>query len=294
VSSNPRVEFELFSSRATVPEPVPGKRIIVHLVVNVEHWRYDHPMPRKLLPAPHGNEAVPDVPNYSWAEYGMRCGMPRLFETFARRGLPASCSLNAGVIDAYPALADAILAAGWEIIGHGMHQKSMQSEDSEAAVVQQAIDRITEWTGKPVNGWLSPGLRQGNETLDVLKAAGVKYCCDWILDDLPVWMKTVHGPILSVPYSLEINDSVIYAVEKHSSSEMYDRLVSTLAVLDAETDRGARIITLGLHPHLIAVPHRFHHFERMLDLLTARQDTVFMVGSDIHDWYESAVPAPAV
>lgn len=292
MSSNPRVPFELSSARPPLPWPAADKRIIVHLVVNVENWRYDQPMPRKLLPAPHGNEAVPDVPNYCWAEYGMRCGMPRLFETFARRGLPASCSLNAGVIDAYPALADAILAAGWEIIGHGLHQKSMQSEASEAAVIDEALSRITRWTGKPVAGWLSPGLRQGDDTLDILKQAGIAYCCDWILDDLPVWMRTRHGPLLSVPYSLEINDSVIYAVEKHASAEMHDRLVSTLAVLDAETDRGARIVTLGLHPHLIAVPHRFHHFERMLDLLTGRLDTVFMTGSDIHRWFTATQPAP--
>ena len=55
---------------------------MVHLVVNVEHWQFDQPMPRKLLTAPQGIEMTPDVPNYSWAEYGMRCGMPRILKSF--------------------------------------------------------------------------------------------------------------------------------------------------------------------------------------------------------------------
>jgi hypothetical protein len=89
------------------------------------------------------------------------------------------------------------------------------------------------------------------------------------------------------PYSLEINDSVIYAVEKHSSSEMHDRLVHSLATFESELAKGPRILTLRLHPHLIAVPHRFIWFERMLDLLMARGDVSFMTGSQIADWFES-------
>ena len=33
-------------------------------------------MPRTILTPPHGIGNVPDVPNFSWAEYGLRCGLP--------------------------------------------------------------------------------------------------------------------------------------------------------------------------------------------------------------------------
>ena len=65
------------SSQRRKLAPPDGKPLIVHVVVNVEHWQFDQPMPRKALTSPHGAEAVPDVPNFSWAEYGMRVGMPR-------------------------------------------------------------------------------------------------------------------------------------------------------------------------------------------------------------------------
>ena len=287
MSSNPRIAYRLSSTRATLAPPG-GKPLIVHLVVNVEHWQFDQAMPRKILSAPHGRENIPDVPNFSWAEYGMRCGMPRILEMFADRGVPASASINAGVVDAYPACAEAILEAGWEFIGHGIHQRSVEGEGDEAGLIAAALDKLKGFSGRPVRGWLSPGLRETFETPDLLKAAGIEYLCDWVLDDLPCWMTTRHGPMIAMPYSLEINDSVIYAVERHPSAEMHRRLKDTLEVFDRELTREPRVLTLGLHPHLIGVAHRIGYLAKMLDLLQNRDDSVFMTGGGIADWFVAA------
>jgi peptidoglycan/xylan/chitin deacetylase (PgdA/CDA1 family) len=285
MSSNPRIPYRMSSARRPLPGP-DGKRLLVHLVVNVEHWQFEHGMPRKILTAPHGAEQIPDIPNFSWAEYGMRAGMPRLLDLFAERGLPASTSINAGVIDAYPSCAEAMLEAGWEFIGHGIHQKSMQGESDERGLIQQALDKLESFTGTKTRGWLSPGLKESYDTPDILKELGIEYVCDWVLDDLPCWMETAGGPLIAMPYNLEVNDSVVYAVEKHSSPEMYTRLRDTVTCFEAETaDGDARILALGLHPHLIAVPHRMPYLVQMLDLLMARDDTVFMTGSQLADWF---------
>ena len=289
MSSNPRVHYQMTSERSNL-RGIDGKPLIVHLVVNVEHWLFDESMPRKYLTAPHGLEQVPDIPNFSWAEYGMRAGMPRLLECFKRRGLPASVSLNAGVIDAYPSCAAAMRDAGWEFIGHGVHQKSIQGEADERDIILLAMQMIEEFTGVRPSGWLGPGLKETFDTPDILKELGVDYVFDWVLDDLPCWLNTKHGPLLSIPYTLELNDSPLYAGQHMSSSEIYDRLVDTLSVFETELKRQPRVLTLALHPHLIGVPHRFAYLERMLDLLQARDDTTFGVGGQIADWYVSACP----
>ena len=289
MSSNPRVHYQMTSERPNL-RGIDGKPLIVHLVVNVEHWLFDESMPRKYLTAPHGLEQVPDIPNFSWAEYGMRAGMPRLLECFKRRGLPASVSLNAGVIDAYPSCAAAMRDAGWEFIGHGVHQKSIQGEADERDIILLAMQMIEEFTGVRPSGWLGPGLKETFDTPDILKELGVDYVFDWVLDDLPCWLNTKHGPLLSIPYTLELNDSPLYAGQYMSSSEIYDRLVDTLSVFETELKRQPRVLTLALHPHLIGVPHRFAYLERMLDLLQGRDDTTFVVGGQIADWYVSACP----
>lgn len=102
MSSNPRIAYEMADQRRPLKGP-DGKSLIVHLVVNVEHWQFDASMPRKIITAPHGAEQVPDIPNFCWAEYGMRAGLPRILQMFVDRQLPASTSINAGVIDSYPA-----------------------------------------------------------------------------------------------------------------------------------------------------------------------------------------------
>ncbi len=292
MSSNPRIPYEMATRSSGLPGPG-GKNLIVHLVVNVEAWVFDAAMPRKILPGPHGHEQVPDIPNFSWAEYGMRCGMPRILDMFADRDLPASTSINASVIDLYPDCAQAMLDAGWEFIGHGMHQKSIQAEADEGALITAALDKLKVFTGSATRGWLGPGLRETADTPDLLKAGGVDYVCDWVLDDVPVWMTTRHGPLIAMPYSLEINDSILYAVEKHSSSEIFTRARDALEALTPELAHGARVFTIGLHPHLIGVAHRIGYLAKILDALEARSDVVFMTGSQIADWFCGLRPEPA-
>ncbi len=297
--ANPRIPYRLTSDRPILkPMTVNGKPkpLMVHLVVNVEHWQFTEPMPRKIITPPHGKETEPDIPNFSWADYGMRAGMPRIFEAFAERGLPASTACNAGVIDAYPQCAEAMRAAKWEFIGHGMHQKSLNHASNgttadEAALINACLDKLAAFTGERPRGWLSPGLRETYDTPDILKACGLDYVCDWVTDDLPDWMTTKHGPLIAMPYNLEINDSIIYAVEKHSSPEMYTRLVDTVAAFERELKRQPRVLALGLHPHLISVPHRIGYLWKMLDLLMARDDVIFVQGRQIADWFASVSPA---
>jgi len=294
--SNPRVPFQLSSERPPLM-PLDGGHILAHIVVNVEHWPFDRPMPRTLLTPPHGKETVPDVPNFSWAEYGLRCGLPRMIEALRSRGLRASASLNASVIDSHPSAAQAILEAGWEFIGHGVQQQSLAQLDghAQAEAIVKSLDRIAAFTGVRPRGWLSPGLREAADTPDILAAAGIDHVFDWCLDDLPCWMQTERRSLMALPYMLEVNDSVIYAVEKHSSPEMKLRLERTLEVFAREVARlgQPRVLAIGLHPHLMGVPHRFGDFEAMLDLLLAHPMVRVVTGSSLHDWYAAQVPAPA-
>jgi allantoinase len=293
--SNPRVPYR-FSDDGPPLEPLQGGHILVHLVVNVEHWPFDQPMPRTILTPPHGKESVPDIPNFSWVDYGMRCGLPRMLRAIQDRGLKASTSCNASVVDAYPRAAAAMLEAGWEFIGHGMHQKALTAAPSERELIEAALQRLADFTGRRPRGWLSPGLRETIHTPDLLTQAGIDYVCDWCIDDLPVMLATATRPLVAVPYNLELNDSVICAVEKQGSAEMLDRVGRTLRLFEAEALRlrRPRVLALGLHPHLMGVPHRFPDFEAMLDLLADSPQVRFTTGSEIADWYlaqAEALPA---
>ena len=284
--SNPRIAYRMSSARARL-RPPQGKPLIVHVVVNIEYWQFDQPMPRTIVLPPHGRSHIPDIPNFSWSEYGNRCGMPRLLQALGDRKLPASASINASVLDIYPELASAVRDAGWEFVGHGIHQRSLSTESDERSLIHGALSALETFSGKRPRGWMSPGWSETFDTADLLKEAGIEYVYQWVVDDLPDWMETRHGRLLSLPYSLELNDSVVYAIEKHSSEEMPLRVEQTLRTFERERARDGqpRVLTLPVHPHLTGVPHRIGYFCDILDALLARTDTVFMVGRQIADWY---------
>lgn len=286
-AGNPRVRFELSSGRRALPA-LDGKRLIVHVALNVESWPFDQEMPRTVLSSPHGVRAVPDVPNFSWAEYGLRCGLPRILGLLDRRGVPASVMLGAEVIDAYPEAARALLRPSLELVGHGVRQRSLQLEQEESRLIVDCLDRIERFSGIRPRGWLSPGLQESFRTPDLLKQVGVDYVCDWTLDDLPCWIDTSAGRLVAVPYTLELNDSVIYAVERQHSAALYERVRDTIRTLLGELALGPRTITLALHPHLIGVPHRIGYLAKALDALAELEQTVFVTGARIADWFIAA------
>jgi allantoinase len=93
-----RFPFSPISARPRLDLPH-GKRIAVYLVVNVEVWDFDKPVPRQYFGAPGGGAIVPDVPNWSWHEYGRRVGFWRLLDRLKRAELRTSAAVNAKVID---------------------------------------------------------------------------------------------------------------------------------------------------------------------------------------------------
>jgi allantoinase len=286
--SNPRIPFELSSHRPRL-EPLNGKPLMVNVVMNIEYWPFDRPMPRGILPPPHGaNIPPPDLPNFSWVEYGMRCGMPRMLQALGQRNIKATTFFNAQVADVYPTLAQEVLEAGWEFVGHGWFQRSLKQVDDEEAEIRQCLSRLEQLTGKKTRGWFGAGGAETNETPEIFKQCGLDFIHDWVIDDLPCWLRTDHGPLLSLPYTWELNDVPIWAIQGQSSDELLKRLEVTLSVLEREMEHQPRVLTFGLHPHIIGVPHRAYYMEKALDLLSARHDTQFVTSSQIADWFIEA------
>lgn len=114
--SNPRTPFRSAWDHPTLTAPQ-GRPLVVQVSVAIEAWPFYKPAPRKLMPAPHGKEHVPDIPNYSWGEYGMRCGVPRLVDILTEHDVKANAFLNLEVIRSYPSVAERVLEAGWEFVG---------------------------------------------------------------------------------------------------------------------------------------------------------------------------------
>ncbi len=267
-----------------------GARVAVFVVVNVEQWALDAPIPRPVLPPPAGGPSpVPDVPNWSWHEYGMRVGFWRLKSVLDRYGVTATLALNALVARTYPPIVEAAVASGWELMGHGLVQRALNREPDERAAIRATIETIRAATGRAPRGWLGPGLVETWETPDLLAEEGIEYVCDWVVDDQPAEVAVARGRLVAVPYTLELNDSPLFAVQHAPGEEFVRRATAQFATLHAEGRTNARIMPIALHPYLMGVPHRIGLLDRVLEAIRLHEGVVFWTGAQILDWYQAAV-----
>ncbi len=282
-----RIAYSAIVDRPALDLP-DGVRMPVWVIVNVENWDIRRPMPRAVLPPPMGNPLVPDVPNWAWHEYGMRVGFWRLMEALKQRAITPTLATNGSVCEVYPRVVQAAHDESWEFMGHGWLQGPMHALEDQAASIARTIEAIRAITGKAPRGWESPGLTETADTVDLLSKAGIEYVADWVLDDQPCMIETASGPIVSVPYTVEINDVSIMAVAQHSSDEFLKRGIRQFDRLYAESQRSARIMSISVHPYLSGVPHRIGYFEELLDHVASKPGVVFWTGEQILDWFTSS------
>ena len=262
-----------------------GARVAVWTIVNVEEWSIERNMPRTVLPPPYGQPLQPDLPNWAWHEYGMRVGFWRFVEVLQKFSIKATLAINGSVIKSYPPVAKAGLDAGWEFMGHGWIQRPMHHVEDQKKAIQDTVSAIREFTGKPPRGWESPGLTETYETIDHLAAAGIEYVADWVLDDQPVRIQTASGPIVSVPYTVEMNDIAMMVLQNHPSEEWLRRGIDHFDRLYMEGERSARIMAISVHPYITGVPHRIGYLEKLYRYITARPGVMLWKGEEILDWY---------
>jgi len=285
-----RIEYSAIVDRPPLLLPTRA-RLVVWPIVNLEVWEITRPMARQVLPAPGGVSAVPDLPNWAWHEYGMRVGFWRLKDALARRGIIPTLSINAAVTLEYPRVAAAAKDAGWEFMGHSFVQMPTHQLDDQKAVIEKSLATLAAFTGKRPRGWLGPGLTETYETLDLLAAAGIEYVGDWVLDDQPVELRTAHGPIVALPYTVEQNDIPMMMVQHHRADELFRRTRDAFDRLYAEGRTSARVLALAVHPYISGVPHRIKYLEAVLDYMKAKKGVLFWTGEQILDWYLAAANA---
>lgn len=267
-----------------------GKKLAVWIIVNVEHWTIAGAMPRTVLPPPMGQALMPDLANWSWHEYGMRVGFWRIYDALKARGIRPTMAVNGIVCSSYRPIAEAALKEDWEFMGHGYLQGPMHRLEDQAREIEKTVSAIKEITGKGPVGWESPGLTETDTTLDYLSANGIRYVADWVVDDEPCWIAAEPQNMVSVPYTVELNDIPIFALQNHSSDEFYKRGVLQLERMVKDSQTSTRVMAVSVHPYLTGVPHRIAAFEKFLDLVLQEKDAEIMTGEEIYRWFIAQRP----
>lgn len=268
-----------------------GARLAIWVVPNIEYFDPDT-LGGSVLATPAAH--VPDVPNWTWRDYGNRVGVWRTMEILSALEIPATVALNAEICVAYPEIVDAGLALGWEFMAHGRANNEPlngMAEAQERNLISATVTTIEKATGVRVHGWLGPGLAENDRTLDILAEIGIGYVGDWLSDEDPIELSTSQGTIWSMPYSLESNDIGPFLRRNYTAPDYGLMLQDQFDVLYEEAASTGKIMCVATHPFITGVPFRSKYLAAALRHMRSREDVWFATGSEILSAYRTAQSA---
>jgi allantoinase len=205
--------------------------------------------------------------NYAWRDYGNRIGVWRLFELFDELKLPAAHNCNSLLYQYAPQIMAAIRKRGDEVVAHGRsNAENLRGlwQPDEERLLREVTDTIAAQEGRPPKGWMGAGAYETAHTPDLLKELGYRYLMDWPMDDQPVWLRTRAGPILSVPYPIELNDAQAVIHRKQDASQFCDMIVQQFDEMIEQCARHPLVMNVSVHPYVFGQPFRLRGLRRAL------------------------------
>ena len=269
-----RYPFSALPTRASYEWPG-GAKLAVLVVTNIEQFAYRAGLGSDSAQA----GAVQNQRNFAWRDYGNRVGIWSLLDLLDALDIPAAHNINSAVLDDCPGVAEALMARGDEFVGHGRTNAERQDilwEEDERRLITESRDAILRHTGRAPEGWMGPYIAETPVTLDLLKEAGFRYVMDWPADDQPFWMRTSSGPILSVPYSVEINDSPAMVFRHHTGADFEQMITDQFDELLEQSAKYPFVCSIVLHPFVIGQPFRLRAFRRAMQHIVAQRERLWI------------------
>ncbi len=264
-----------------------GARLALWVVPNIEHYEYLPAFVRTRDPWPRS--PYPDILGYAGRDYGNRVGLWRFFELTDALGLRCTVSLNLAVIQHFPAILEAMEKRCWELMAHGIYNTRYHwdaTEDEERAAMMECREIHRALTGRELRGWFSPAITNTLRTFDLAAACGYDYVADLYHDDQPFPVRTRTGRLLSMPYSVDLNDVI---VNRHGgeAADLAGMIRDSFDTLYAEGTAQGRVLCVALHPFWIGQPHRLGAFRRAMEYILAHPGVWVATAAEIVDWYNA-------
>jgi peptidoglycan/xylan/chitin deacetylase (PgdA/CDA1 family) len=237
----------------------------------------------------HRNPAVEHMPSArSMGEFGPNVAVPRILELLARREIAASFYIPGWIAERYPAMVEAVAAAGHEVAHHGyLHEPpaDLDGAEAEAAVLDRGSAILEGITGERPLGYRSPSWELSEHSLDLLAERGFVYDSSLMGDDAPYLVEGGGRQLVEIPVHWSLDDAPYYMFNPSSGrvslmAAPRDVVDSWIDAFDEAYERG-RAFTLTLHPWISGRLGRLKQFERLLDHIASREGVRFRRAIDV-------------
>jgi hypothetical protein len=240
-----------------------GKRIAVVFNVCLEAWS-DGKAPGI---SPMGNPlpaGALDTMAISWAAYGVRRGIYRLLDGFARHKVVASVMVNAVIAERAPHAIRAVAEAGHEVASHSYAMDvipALLSDDDERANIARCTALLEAASGTKIVGWLSPRGTSKAQTPRLLAEAGYRWYGDVFDDDLPYVQGVGNAAMVAIPLGTDVND-MAFMKYGNAPRNMWDSFNENVAI--AEERGELTVIDVTCHAHIFGHPRGAYYYEKIV------------------------------
>ncbi len=279
-----RVDYSPIIERP--PITWPNNALVAFWVApNIEHYEYLPEFEGVRNPWPR--TPYPDIQQYTYRDYGNRAGFWRMTEVLDTYGIKCCVSLNLAVLEHYPEIAEAMVRRDWDFMSHGIYNTRYlygYDEAQERAFYQDCIATLKRHTGKQLKGMLGPAISGTLRTPDLMAEAGLIYHTDWMHDDQPVPIRVETGKLISVPYSIELNDVPVFRV--NYEADYFARICKAqFDQLYREGAESGQVMCIALHPYLIGQPHRAKYLDEILNYIMSHDGVWQTTADEIAEYY---------
>ncbi len=271
-----------------------GARIAFWVAPNIEFYELNPPPNpfRKAWPHPY-----PAIAGYGIRDYGNRVGHMRQMKLLDKYGIRGSISLSTALCDHHPEIIEMCKERDWEFFSHGIYNTRYtygMSVEQERAMIRDSIETIHRHTGQKCAGYLAPALSHSDDTVDLFAEVGTElfgddagfYTCDLFHDDQPTPIHTRSGKrFVSIPYSLEMNDTIAYVTNKVEPRQYGKMIKANFDRLYEEGADSGTIMCIPTHNYQVSCPHRLKAFEEALEYITGHNDVWVTTGREIANYY---------
>jgi hypothetical protein len=225
--------------------------------------------------SPMGNPlpaGVLDTMAISWAGYGVKRGIYRLLDAFARHRAVASVMVNAVIAERAPEVVKAVADAGHEVLSHSYAMDvipALFSDDAERANIARCTALLEKASGGKIVGWLSPRGTSRAATARLLAEAGYIWYGDVFDDDLPYVQTFGDNKIVAIPLGTDVND-MPFMKYGNAPRTMLDSFTENVAI--ARETGEVTIIDVTCHAHIFGRPRGAYYYGKIIEAAAANPD----------------------
>jgi peptidoglycan/xylan/chitin deacetylase (PgdA/CDA1 family) len=269
-------------------------RLAVLLYTAPEQWQWG--ISEKMDPSAlwrHGEPLI-SLSTRSAVEYGFNVGLYRMRDTWAEFGMKASLISNGNAVEQFREVMTLLAGDGHELVAHGYSEgvpMVLMDRAEQAEAIRLSIELLTTVTGKAPTGWLSPGAKANQDTIELVAEAGLTYSADLQADEIPYFIYVGDKRLVVVPYRMvgNLNDYLLFTTlgRPRSVTELSSYLIESFDASYAAAATTPMLFNFGTHPYVSGRPDGMEAQRRLLDHISNHDDVWVTTYSEVAEWFDA-------